>query len=463
MPGVMNLGAGWRGRSGIARLLSTKTRERSRCSSTEQRCADQYRPSTGAIDLTKADRAERERQARFMGDHKGGRLRYSRGLARSWLQRSTQSQSEAECRSPDTVGQRHGHCPPPVGKVDHRLWNRTDGNRGRTLSRRHSNTSQRMCCPALANRRRHDDRRYWWRHVEAATEDVAALAGLSSLHRHPDALPSIASSFGCAAPVLPGHSTHRHCPRRRHHLRHSALPLSTNSGPSASGGWHGVGNDPVHALDSRFETFPFPEGLTPNIPAADYAADPRAQAIATAAAELNRLREAWLNPPDLVNIVPEVVPGYPDRILPEGRQGGGDPEEAHPHQSLQRAAGLARQRPSPTSTAPSPPPTAGRPIFPTSKFSNGCSPSTRSAPRPGDRQGHTVFILPMRRVIWRARRSARRRMRSLNSQPNKSSRRRAASPPTHCRSSMPRATDRAIDAVPFDKEPSCAHPTVKPI
>jgi type II restriction/modification system DNA methylase subunit YeeA len=56
--------------------------------------------------------------------------------------------------------------------------------------------------------------------------------------------------------------------------------------------------------------------LTPNIPAADYAADPRAQAIGVAAARLNELRENWLNPPDLVKRVPEVVPGYPDRILP---------------------------------------------------------------------------------------------------------------------------------------------------
>jgi hypothetical protein len=28
------------------------------------------------------------------------------------------------------------------------------------------------------------------------------------------------------------------------------------------------------------------------------------------------LREAWLNPPDLVERVPEVVPGFPDRIVP---------------------------------------------------------------------------------------------------------------------------------------------------
>lgn len=79
----------------------------------------------------------------------------------------------------------------------------------------------------------------------------------------------------------------------------------------------GVGNDPRYTPSTTFETFPFPEGLTPDIPAADYAADPRAQAIATAAERLNTLRENWLNPPDLVERVPEVVPSYPDRILPK--------------------------------------------------------------------------------------------------------------------------------------------------
>jgi type II restriction/modification system DNA methylase subunit YeeA len=73
---------------------------------------------------------------------------------------------------------------------------------------------------------------------------------------------------------------------------------------------------PRYTPSTTFETFPFPEGLTPNIPASDYAAAPHAIKIAAAAAKLNELREAWLNPPDLVKRVPEVVPGYPDRILP---------------------------------------------------------------------------------------------------------------------------------------------------
>jgi type II restriction/modification system DNA methylase subunit YeeA len=81
--------------------------------------------------------------------------------------------------------------------------------------------------------------------------------------------------------------------------------------------YHGVGNDPIYTQGTTFETFPFPEGLTPNISAKVYAADPRAIAIAKAAKRLDELRNAWLNPPDLIDVVPEVVSGYPDRILPK--------------------------------------------------------------------------------------------------------------------------------------------------
>ena len=78
----------------------------------------------------------------------------------------------------------------------------------------------------------------------------------------------------------------------------------------------GKGNDPRYTPSTTFETFPFPDGLTPDRPASAYAADPRAQAIAEAAGTLDARREAWLNPPDLVQRIPEVVPGYPDRLIP---------------------------------------------------------------------------------------------------------------------------------------------------
>jgi len=73
---------------------------------------------------------------------------------------------------------------------------------------------------------------------------------------------------------------------------------------------------PRYTFTTTFAGFPFPEGLTPNRPAAEYDLDPPALAIAEAARRLNELRAAWLNPPDLVERVPEVVPGFPDRIVP---------------------------------------------------------------------------------------------------------------------------------------------------
>jgi type II restriction/modification system DNA methylase subunit YeeA len=81
--------------------------------------------------------------------------------------------------------------------------------------------------------------------------------------------------------------------------------------------WLGKGNDPRYTPTTCFETFPFPSGLTPNLPASTYADDPRAQAIADAARRLNELRENWLNPPQWIDRVPEIVPGYPDRLIPK--------------------------------------------------------------------------------------------------------------------------------------------------
>jgi len=85
----------------------------------------------------------------------------------------------------------------------------------------------------------------------------------------------------------------------------------------ASGSWHGAGNDPRYTPSTTFETFPFPDGLTPNVSPAVYEHDARAGVIAEKARELVAAREKWLNPPELVDVVPEVVAGFPDRILPK--------------------------------------------------------------------------------------------------------------------------------------------------
>jgi type II restriction/modification system DNA methylase subunit YeeA len=95
--------------------------------------------------------------------------------------------------------------------------------------------------------------------------------------------------------------------------------------------WLGKGNDPRYTPTTTFETFPFPEGLTPAdtagpietldtgviLPTVAPERRAAALAIAEAAHHLNQLRENWLNPPEWVDRVPEVVPGYPDRIIPK--------------------------------------------------------------------------------------------------------------------------------------------------
>lgn len=87
--------------------------------------------------------------------------------------------------------------------------------------------------------------------------------------------------------------------------------------------WLGVGNDPRYTPTTTFETFPFPEGLTPRdtVPGGGGGAPPcmapeiAVANIAAAARRLNELRENWLNPPEWTERIPEVVPGYPDRLV----------------------------------------------------------------------------------------------------------------------------------------------------
>ena len=94
-----------------------------------------------------------------------------------------------------------------------------------------------------------------------------------------------------------------------HSCFHEVWSLNTCS-------WHGVGNDPTYNAKSVFGTFPFPEGLTPDL-SAEESANKSAEDIASAARELCELRENWLNPSEWVERLPEVVDGYPDRIIPK--------------------------------------------------------------------------------------------------------------------------------------------------
>ena len=77
---------------------------------------------------------------------------------------------------------------------------------------------------------------------------------------------------------------------------------------------------PRYTPSTTFETFPFPEDLSPDLDSSAYIDNPHAIAIAGAARLLNDQREIWLNPPDIAERQNEIIPGYPDRIFPKGNE-----------------------------------------------------------------------------------------------------------------------------------------------
>jgi hypothetical protein len=73
---------------------------------------------------------------------------------------------------------------------------------------------------------------------------------------------------------------------------------------------------PRYTPTTCFETFPFPEDLTPDISAVEYEGNEKAKAIAAAAKELFKLRNHYLNPPEWTDWIispEEQAAGFPKR------------------------------------------------------------------------------------------------------------------------------------------------------
>ncbi len=101
---------------------------------------------------------------------------------------------------------------------------------------------------------------------------------------------------------------------------------------------------PRYTPSTTFETFPFPAGLTPDVPAADYEGTPRPAVIAEASRRLVDLRDRWLNPPEWVEWVDEPAPGYPRRSRSSRRGGREGAQEAHADEPLQHPPAVAYRR-----------------------------------------------------------------------------------------------------------------------
>ena len=269
--------------------------------------------TAGAANLTTARKLPENASVAFMGDTKGGAFDVPGEVARQWLSlpSNPNGRPNADVLRPWTNGMDVTRRPSDTWIIDFG-WKMGEAEAA-YYAAPYAHVAQHVRPVRIANKRE-AYARDWWRHVEARQGMHRALSGLYrfivtgrvSKHRLFSwlAAPTLADSativFARDDDTMFGilHS-------RFHEVW--ALGLGT---------WLGVGNDPRYTPSTTFETFPFPGGLTPNRPATAYSGDPRAETIAFAARALVEARGRWLNPPELVQRVPEVVPGFPDRLLP---------------------------------------------------------------------------------------------------------------------------------------------------
>lgn len=264
-------------------------------------------------DLTKAARLKENAGVAFMGDTKGGAFDVPGDLAREWLRLplNPNGRPNSDVLKPWRNGMDVTRRPADKWIIDFG-WEMTEAE-----AALYETPFQHVVAhvqPERVKNNREAYRKYWWRHVEPRPAMWRRLRPLARTIVTPEvAKHRVFAWFDTRA--VPDHKLQVISSDSDvlfgilHSRFHEQWSIK-------AGSWHGVGNDPRYTISTTFETFPFPDGLPPNLPPADYADDPRARAIAEAAQRLNELREAWLNPADLTVCEPEVAAGYPERILP---------------------------------------------------------------------------------------------------------------------------------------------------
>jgi hypothetical protein len=269
--------------------------------------------TSSSFDLTTAKRLLENAGVAFMGDTKGGPFDVSGTLARQWLllPKNPNQRSNADVLRPWANGIDVTRRPLDKWIVDFG-WTMSEAEAARYEApfeyvRKHVKPER-----AKNNRKLYAD--YWWRHVEPRPGMWEVLrAGASRYIVTPRVakyrLFTFAPTILCPDSQLivigrDDNATLGIVHSRFHELW--ALRLGTS-----------LEDRPRYTPSTTFETFAFPEGLTPSIPSPQCLASPHGRRIAEAATILSELREHWLNPSDLVKRVPEVVPGYPDRLLPK--------------------------------------------------------------------------------------------------------------------------------------------------
>lgn len=268
--------------------------------------------TAGATDLTKARRLVENQAVAFMGDTKGGAFEVPGSLARAWLCMPTNPNGR-----PNSDVLRPWRNGIDLTRRGRDMWIVDFGwemsEKEAALYEAPFQHVREYVFPERSHNRREAYRKRWWRHVEPRPAFHASLRG----HQRYLATPRVAKHrtfLWLDQSIVPDSRVFAFSRSDDvffgilHSRFHEVWSLRTCS-------WHGVGNDPTYNSAGVFETYPFPEGLTPDISAVRYQRDPRAIAISRAAKRLDELRNAWLNPGDLVQVEAEIIPGYPDRVF----------------------------------------------------------------------------------------------------------------------------------------------------
>ena len=267
----------------------------------------------GSLDLTLATPLEPNTDVAFQGDIKRGAFDIPGDLAREWLRMpaNPNGRPNSDVLRPWTNGQDLTRRPQGKWIID---FGDEMGETEAALYEAPFTYALEHVRPKRQRNREKSSREFWFRHWNPRPTMWAAIDGLSRYIVTPRVakyrlfvwLDSRVCPDSATIAIARDDDTTFGVLHSRYHEVWS-LRLGT---------WLGKGNDPRYTPTTTFGTFPFPTGLTPDIPAASYANDPHAIAIAGAARRLVTLRDRWLNPPEWVEWVDEPVPGYPKRPVP---------------------------------------------------------------------------------------------------------------------------------------------------
>ncbi|MCY3993620.1 MAG: class I SAM-dependent DNA methyltransferase [Caldilineaceae bacterium] len=269
--------------------------------------------TAGAADLTKAIQLPQNKGVAFMGDTKNGPFDIAGEMARTWLilPANPDGRHNANVLKPWVNGRDLTRRPEGKWIVD---FGPSMDKSEAALYEAPFTYVQENVRPARKRNRNPKVRDIWWRHE--APRPVM-WKSLEKLLRY-IATPRVAKYrlfVWCDVRICPDCQliVIARDDDTTFGILHSRFHESWSL---RRGTWLGKGNDPRYTPTTTFQTFPFPPGLSPDIPAAEYERDSRAIAIATAARRLVELRGRWLNPPEWVEWIDEPVPGYPKRPLP---------------------------------------------------------------------------------------------------------------------------------------------------